>query len=248
MNHWRELEGTAQGRDVLVIGNGPSRIGHAIDDRRLLTIACNAYWREAVPDFLVCYDAPQTRMALADGPKGLNLLVPEQRDDTVKVDVLPEDEDRVWEVAPHQGGGIWTIDEMHRPGWSPLQLSIGNLSGPLAYQVALVLRPRAIYLHGMDCSGILAKGGESVRLSAFDDSTPGYGPGLVPRQFVRTQTLAPMAWELHRTLWHDLTRWGADHGIKTYRVRDAGALDWLEVRHPCPDRRTEERPASPTRH
>jgi hypothetical protein len=242
MNHWRELEGAAEGRDVLVIGNGPSRVGHAIDDPRLLTIACNAYWREAVPDFLVCYDAPQSVAALEGGSCSLNLIVPEQREEQVVFTPKPIDEHRIWEVSPHQGGGNW-FGVYSNPSWSPLKRALGNLAGLLAYQVALIMRPRAIYLHGMDCAGIVE--GDRVRLSAIDEKTAGYGPSTVP--FDAIQGAAPRSWDQYRTLWHALTRWGMDRGIPTFRVRDAGALDWLEVRHPCPDRRTEERPGLPTR-
>lgn len=241
MNPWHELEGAAAGRDVLVIGNGPSRIGHALDlvDSPLLTIACNAYWQEAIPDFLVCYDAPQSRAALEGGPGGMNLIVPEQREEQVCFEPKARDHDRIWEVAPHRGAGSYELP----PDWSPSKLALGNLAGLLAYQTALLLRPKAVYLHGMDCAGIVE--GDRVRLSAIDETTAGYGPSTVP--FSAIQGAAPRSWDHYRTLWHALTRWGQDHGIPTFRVREAGALDWLEIRHPCPDRRTEERPVSPKR-
>ena len=85
MRHFRELEGAANGRAALVIGNGPSRMGETIDDARLVTIACNAFWRdgETAFDYLACYDAPQSVAALREGPPGMQIIVPEQREEQV---------------------------------------------------------------------------------------------------------------------------------------------------------------------
>jgi hypothetical protein len=239
MRHWRELQDEADfGLDIVVIGNGPSRIGDPMSDvPGALRIACNAYWQEGFSFALACYDAEQATLALRHADPATVLIVPEQREPQVTLcGVKSEDEDRIFEAAPHRGGGDWSA-AYNEPDWSPLKLSLGNLAGLLAYQAALVMRPRAIFLHGMDCSGIVIN--DRVRLSAIDDATPGYGPSSVP--FSALQAAAPRSWEQYRTLWHALTRWGADRGIPTYRTRDAGALDWLEIKHPCPDRRIEER-------
>jgi hypothetical protein len=237
MRNWTELHGCFAGRDVLVVGNGPSRMGH--DDVLLRfdgsVIACNAYWRDAKreADVLVCYEAKQTEAALR-GTFNTPILVPQQGLDPVATVFTSEKEDRLIEAAPHRGSGAWedVIDEQ----WWPTALALGNLSGLLAYQLAMVGRARAVYLFGVDCCGLRIAGSDQVLLSAIDERTPGYGPARVPARAVgRGDRPAPDGWDQYRSLWRALTRRADAAGIPTYRALDAGALDWLEVKDPCPD-------------
>lgn len=242
MRNWRALEGCMSGRDAMVVGNGPSRIGHddLIDralDRGFAVVACNAYWRDAkrAADFLVCHEARQAEAALIGAPPGTPIVVPQQGLDPVCMVLASEvDAERIFEAAPHFAAGDW--ERWVNDAWWPTDCAVGNLAGLLAYQLAMVGRPRAVYLFGVDCCGLRLPGSDQVLLSAIDERTPGYGPARVPaRAVTRGDRPAPDGWDQYRSLWRALTRRAEQGGIPTYRVADAGALDWLEVKDPCPD-------------
>jgi hypothetical protein len=236
MRNWTELADVFAGRDVMVIGNGPSRVGHedVIGRSSMPLIGCNAVWREFVPTYLVCYEAKQAELALKHVARN-DIIVPQQGLDPVCTVLTSEkDDDRVFEAAPHRGAGDWerVIDQ----AWWPTSLGVGNLAGLLAYQLAMVGRARSVYLFGVDCCGLTLAGSDQVALSAIDGA-PGYGPARAPARAMvgGPRTPAPEGWDQYRSLWRALTRRAEDAGIKTFRALDAGALDWLEVREPCPD-------------
>ena len=253
MDNWADLDGRERDRDVLVVGNGPSRKSRAAEvrafwrDRWGVVVGCNAYWREPLlppADYLVCYEAFQAQAAMHAAPAGTTIVLPDQSGPSAcQVDQRSVDPTRrVVEIAPLRGSGDW---EAAMPeGWWPTDLAVGNLSGILAYQLAMVMRPRAIYLIGVDCCGLTRVGSDQVVLSAIGDDTPGYGPSSVPARAIRPGRHAmPEGWDQYRSLWRALTRAAEAGGIPTYRVVDAGALDWIEVKHPCPESRTAGQPA-----
>jgi len=243
MRPWMQLKDTFAGRDVVVVGNGPSRVGrserlHAWADAGKFLIACNAYWRDRETpgaDYLVCYEAAQAEAALAGDPEA-RVLVAQQGADplcTMREGFL-YDGDHLYEAAPLHGAGDWeaALDD----AWWPTVLALGNLSGLLAYQLAMVGRPRAVYLFGVDCCGLTVAGSDQVVLSAIDGA-PGYGPARAPARAMvgGPKTPMPEGWDQYRSLWRALTRRAEQAGIPTFRALDAGALDWLEVKDPCPD-------------
>lgn len=242
MKNWTVLAGMMGGRDLVVVGNGPSRLGRgdwlvAAQHSGHAIVACNAYWRELgvpEPDYLACYEAQQAELALK-ARRGTKIVVPQQGLDPICTVFTSEADDRyLYEAAPYRGAGDWerVVDEQ----WWPGALGVGNLSGLMAYQLAMILRPRAVYLFGVDCCGLTLAGSDQVVLSAIDGA-PGYGPARAPARLMRggVKTPAPGSWDQYRSLWRALTRRAEQAGIPTFRVADAGALDWIEVKDPCPD-------------
>lgn len=242
MRRWTALAGAARGRITLIVGNGPSRRGmnalvHLAAQDGAFIVGCNAYWREPLPtpDLLVCYDALQADATLR-ATRDFQVLVPEQRSPEVAVDPSLASDPRLLEAAPHRATG--KADDAIDPGWSPAVVALGNLSGLLAYQAALIAGASAIYLLGVDCAGIVLSGSGGVRevlLSAVDERTQGYGPARVPRDATigPDDAARPIAWDQYRSTWRALTRHAEQRGVETYRAVAAGALDWLEVKPPC---------------
>lgn len=234
---WRDLDGEAAGRVAVVVGNGPSRRGRwkvlrqAIAADRAVVIACNAYWREQhrdrwpSSDYLVCYDGRQAEMA---APKAFSrILVPEQRDDPVRCELEPDACHRTYVAAPHKGTA--DVPDYLDPAWHPRVAALGNLSGLLAFQLALLLGCRRVRLLGVDCAGILSGG--RVSLSSVGEGTPGYGPGDAPLAACVPvgEAMLPRQWEQTRSCWRALTRRAEDLGVHVTRMTDGGALDWIEV-------------------
>jgi hypothetical protein len=197
---------------------------------RAIVVACNAYWRDVhherwpESDYLVCYDGQQA--SLASRRSTARLIVPEQRDDPVICDIEPDAMRRTYVATPHKG----TADECDflDPTWHPRVRALGNLSGLLAFQLALILGAKVIRLLGVDCAGILS--GDRVTVSAVEDGTFGYGPNDAPVSACVQigDALMPRSWEQTRGYWRALTRRADDLGVRVLRMGDGGALDWIK--------------------
>ena len=233
-------------RTVLVVGNGPSRVNRAQvvhnARSRAWIIGCNAgYCLDPMlppAEIIVAYDGAQANLVAhgymktyaAHVPDPI-MVVPEQRETCVQFDEPAHLADRIFEAKPHVG----TVE----PGvfanakWNPLDArAYGNLSGLLAYQVALLCGAERVFLLGMDCGGRLA--GDQVELSAVGKDVPGYDHGDVPASSCAQigEAYLPPQWGATRSLWRALTKRAEELGTQTFLAAPGGALDWLTVHTP----------------
>lgn len=247
MTQWETLAGSDQ-RRALVIGNGPSRrTAEAVEfasEWDGSTIACNAYWREvapdAAPDWTCCLDAEQVNAAAAwafppdaapprtrDG-RLARLAVPQRgafagaRDESMLESLGP----MVTEFPPHDvsAGEHSMVD--------PATTTIGAFAGHAAFQLALHLGAREVYLLGMDGSGTMQPDGR-VQLSAVPSTTPGYEGIDAPREFcdaLPDGTWRPRGWRSAVAVWRALVRAAELRGVRVRRVLPVGALDFVRSR------------------
>lgn len=240
---------------VLVCGNGPSLTEQ--DDLVILefqewgsVIGCNSFWKLPVsmPDYLVCYDTQQLIFA-AEGTSIPKLFTPDRKG-TGRIQGMELGESFETLYARHlhrvhlfplrspvmpERGFEW-------PGWRPRRDGfMGNLSGLMAFQLAIALGAGSVFLLGMDVGGIHAHGG--VRLSACDPGWNGYANHKLGEQFCEEVggVPVPRGWRDKLKFWRALTDWSTQQGTAVYRLQDTGAMTWLPVRTPDAESNPHER-------
>lgn len=217
---WRDIEGAWDGGQVLVAGNGPSAADPTPIYRfRGATIGCNERWNQVELSYVVCYDQKQAE------------AVPSRYDGAL---VVPGSEkwaleDDRWLIAdPHDRNRIEPVDQ----NWGgPSEIAYGNLSGYLAFQLAILLGAREVYFYGMDVGGQRGDDGlVHVRAPGWAE----YGAPAIPPSLCEEVegALVPRGWVPRLRFWRSLTDWAAARGISCWRLRNAGAMTWLPVREP----------------
>jgi hypothetical protein len=258
---WSELEGSDP-RDVLLVGNGPSRNDpEALELQRWwphCLIGCNAYWRTAprTPDYLVCFDRDQVAaaadFALPPGPKpdGTYAQAPlTPRGKLVRVVAPPPAHSGVgWPAALADSLDAMAVvtapnfvnAALHMAAdqeWHPRIGALGNFAGHLACQLAWLLGARRVYLLGVDCAGRLKSDGQ-VHLSAVDSAVRGYAAASLPKVGctpLPDGSWRPSGWGFSVDLWRALIAAAAHAGVRIRRALSGGALDFVEVERPGSD-------------
>lgn len=242
---WEALAG-ADTRDVLLVGNGPSRRDpEAVEIQRAWKgslIGCNAYWRDAprAPDYLACFDREQVHAAAEYAKNGENrtcVVAPPATWNTVGW--APGLGESMGDLAVVTTPNIVATALHHAadPGFVVGSGALGNFAGHLAFQLAWLLGSKLIYLLGVDCAGRLSPGGE-VQLSAVDPAVRGYTSALAPKAeciALPDGSWRPSGWGFSVDLWRALVAAAARAGVRVYRARPGGALDFIEVRAPGSD-------------
>lgn len=115
-------------------------------------------------------------------------------------------------------------------GWHPRIIGWGNLSGMIAFQLAMMLGCDPIYLLGIDVAGVAREDG-TVRLTARCPDRDPLDRWTVRRE--HTEEVVP-GW--HRPVdwqdtpsrhWRDLIGCGAELGRSVLRLCGGGSLDWV---------------------
>lgn len=233
---WQAWSGRWRGEDALVVGNGPSRLGHddVIAGWPGPVVACNAYWMRNVraPEALVCYDSKQSDAALASGiSEQWSLFVPEQTSPSVNLTVDPTPGSRVFEASPHRPTA--QPQDVAVPGWEPDVMAVGAFSGMLAFQLAWIAGAETISLLGIDVSGMIQPADGTVRLSAIDEDVPGYRhqhSNVEACRQLAADAMVPGDWDDALAMWAALTAVAKQRGIRVYRAVSGGALGWVETR------------------
>jgi hypothetical protein len=234
---WTDIGEPEHEHDILVVGNGPSRVGRADLIRAFqnkgAVIGCNSCWKDGdwSPDWLVCFDKEQAKLALRE----TTLRVVAPRRDFRPEFQLPEEwwrayQDRLWAIDPYSDRiPSANHDKRFRlpQGWSPEGLALGNLSGLLAFQFAAVLKARRVFLLGIDAGGTLSHG--RVKLSACDPSWNGYGNHDIARTHCEEvgRACVPRGWQGTRIFWRLLHEWAGTRGIEVRRLTDDGSLSFI---------------------
>ncbi len=243
MRPWGALRGTDE-RDALVIGNGPSR---ATDHARAVieswpgtVIACNAYCREAprAPDYTCCLDAQQVEAA-CDWALPIDAPAPRTGRGGLPVVVAPPA--GTFRIRPDPGLvdalGPMVVEtppmQCNATGREPVDTDahvLGNLSGQVAFQLALHLGARRVDLCGIDGSGTMRADGR-VLTSAVAPEVPGYAGASAPRagcDELADGTFVPRGWRTSIQVWRSLVRAAEARGVTVRRVLPVGALDFVE--------------------
>jgi len=233
---------------ILVMGNGPSRIGMQAyaeewKARGWLLCGCNSYvldehengWPEA--DYLVCYDVPQIELALrlmAPGRRVLcpssSLPIPQGNTQQITRKLYEAHLHRIV-VLPHYKAW-WEPKHLVFPELHLGRLMVmGELSGYIAFQLAVHLGTMLIGLLGMDVAGRTTSEGR-IRTSCFDPRTPGYEHQNMGTS--RTEELGgdwhqPKGWAEKTKMWRVLYEWAEGRGAKVRRLLDVGALTFVPV-------------------
>lgn len=257
MRELAEVEGSATGVDVLVVGNGPSRLDaeEEIVGFPGQVVACNSFWRHGIRrvDYLVTLDRHQAYLALGEEarPSWETLAIPEHhlpwsplRSASRKLDPswFEGVEDRILALPYRTASVDKFARELRRglPFWpsKPREQAggfAGNLSGFLAFELAMVLAPRRIFLLGLDVSGRPTGEGAVVSTTACEPRWEGYEAHPVPRERCRQLddgSLQPLGWRQYEELWRELSRIAVEAGIEVLRVRATGAMTWLPTGDP----------------
>lgn len=224
---------------ILVLGNGPSLTQPeslaAWKSFPGWVIGCNVAWKIAQmhgveePPALVCFDRQQAEAAL-EGSSATWVLVPDHPQEVFRLRSSHCDDRVVW-ASPYDH--VWP-DSRRILDWDPASSpAVTHLSGFLAFQWAMVMGARRIFLLGMDVGGIEA-GGE-IALSAARPDWPGYAFNRIDPRFCRDVGWArqPLGWLPTWDRWKSFTDRAGKLGHKVYRLADTGALVWLDVVDPC---------------
>jgi hypothetical protein len=240
---WGELRGTDQ-RDALVVGNGPSRATdqarRAIESWHGTLIACNAYAREApvAPDYTCCIDAPQID-ATAEWALPLDRPPPRTGRGALPVVVVPQPGYFLAQPDPDLLDALGPMVVAAPPmrcnatGTESVDVDahvLGNLSGQVAFQLALHLGARRVVLCGIDGSGTMRSDGR-VRTSAVAPEVAGYSGASAPRAAcdeLADGTFVPRGWRTSIQVWRSLVRAAEARGVVVRRVLPVGALDFVE--------------------
>jgi len=218
---WHRYRDWLRGADVVVIGNGPSRltdwpaIGTRPDGSRRQAVGCNGAGWDLGCEWVVCYDESEVAYCLDRDPARSVLLSRLPIPGTVPID-------------PHDAAGI--AGDLSAWGGPAEAAAVGNLSGYLALQAALLLGAARIILCGLDVGGIRSHDGR-VRLSAVDPSEAAYAHQWLPGGACEPcgQTLLPSGWRVRVGYWRALTDWAAARGVEVTRSSATSAMDWLPV-------------------
>jgi hypothetical protein len=243
VRHWGELRGTDQ-RDALVVGNGPSRATTRAQDAIAgwhgSVIACNAYAREAqvAPDYTCCLDWLQVEV-VADWALPVDAPPPRTSRGALPVLVMPPAHTCVRQPDPDLVDALGPMVVESAPieyaatGREQVDVDarvLGNLSGQVAFQLALHLGARRVDLCGIDGSGTMRPDGR-VLTSAVPPEVPGYAGASAPRQAcdeLADGTFVPRGWKTSIQVWRSLVRAAEARGVMVRRVLPVGALDFVE--------------------
>ncbi len=242
--NWRSQFNVETGCPVLVLGNGPSLVEE--ESLRLWdefasswgsVIGCNLAWNLArkhgidQPDYLVTFDKQQAHLAL-EHTDIQQILSPYRPGSQFQVpdETVDRYGDRLVFINPY--GEKWPREDdvkVWRPDRSP---GYGHLSGLMAFQWAMMLGARTIYLLGMDLGGI--QSGDRVALSAFDSTWPGYAFTQIGPRSCRDVgwVKQPLGWLRTQELWWQFTARAEELGYEVYRLADTGAMVWLKTQTP----------------
>lgn len=146
-------------RQVVIFGNGESRRGidvEALCKREdIITVGCNAFYRDAIPTFLVAIDPPMIDEIKRAEP-ACSVVTPRRG------------------IAPFHKRKLWinnTVEVCNDPHWN---------AGPtaawfIANYATQLFTPITVHLVGMDMGGKNVYNG-TKNYRAVADPTPNYGP------------------------------------------------------------------------
>ena len=168
INGWNVLAGSKAGHRAIIVGNGPSRgyldnrgedlIAelHCHKGKGTVLIGTNTQWDEpfaSLIDLYVCYDLSQIYQAIKNtdrpvfAPEHRVYTTPPIRPNISKLSLKTQERNqrRLYCITPHTA----QLNDKEREAWnSPLDTSLGNYSGLLAYQLAWILGCSEIFLVG----------------------------------------------------------------------------------------------------